>query len=275
MTDPTSTPAATQKYVQEHGLSGLLGATPHPPPEDDGLSSSVDGSLAEALGPQWRDLVRLHHLIRTRRVTTVLEFGCGWSTAVMAHALQMNREDFGERVLDLRRNNAFELHLVDDMPDFVQVALSRCPPELLELIVPSVSPVNMTTFLGRICTEYQELPNIAPDFIYLDAPSQQAPTNSVDGITTDHPDRLPMSCDVLKIEHFLLPGTLLLVDGRTANARFLRANLQRDWLYRRDEAADVSTFELREPPLGRFNRRQIEFCLGKDWLDTIGQAERD
>ena len=29
-----------------------------------------------------------------------------------------------------------------------------------------------------------------------------------------------MAADILSIEHFLHPGTLIVIDGRTANARF-------------------------------------------------------
>jgi hypothetical protein len=74
-----------------------------------------------------------------------------------------------------------------------------------------------------------------------------------------------MACDILKLEHFLLPGTLVLTDGRTANARFLKANLQREWRHEHDEEGDVHYFEMIEEPLGKWNRRQIEFCLGADW----------
>ena len=123
----------------------------------------------------------------------------------------------------------------------------------------------MTTFGDRIATEYEVLPNVCPDLIYLDGPSQSSAVGEVNGISTRHPDRLPMSCDILKIEHFLLPGTLIVVDGRTANARFLKANLQREWRHEHDEEGDVHYFEMIEEPLGKWNRRQIEFCLGADW----------
>ena len=46
-----------------------------------------------------------------------------------------------------------------------------------------------------------------------------------------HPDRMPMAADILAFERFLLPGTLIVVDGRGANARFLKTNLQRNWEY--------------------------------------------
>ena len=57
----------------------------------------------------------------------------------------------------------------------------------------------------------------------------------------------------------------MLTDGRTANARFLKANLQREWRYEHDEDGDVHYFEMIEEPLGKWNRRQIELCLGADW----------
>lgn len=256
------------EYVRACGLEDLLG------PNSDlvrrGEYEAVDQNMTAALGAQWTDLVRLHQLVRKRRVTTILEFGCGWSTLVLAHALRMNRDEFSLEVRSvLRRSNAFELHVVDDMPNYLAVAKERLPSSLAELTVFSSSEVHMTTFGGRICTEYQTLPNICPDFVYLDAPSQYSVHGSRNGITTAHPDRVPMACDLLKIEHFLLPGTLIVVDGRTANARFLRSNLQRSWRYEHDQEGDVHYLELAEPPLGKYNRAQIEFCLGAEWLTRL------
>ena len=80
-----------------------------------------------------------------------------------------------------------------------------------------------------------------------------------------------MSSDLLKMEHFFLPGTLFLVDGRTANARFLKSNLQRNWAHTHDPDSDIHTFELIEPPLGDLNKKQIEFCLGSKWLQRAGK----
>ena len=82
------------------------------------------------------------------------------------------------------------------------------------------------------------MPNICPDLIYLDGPDQFSARGSVRGITTTHQDRMPMSGDILSFEHFLQPGTLIVVDGRTANARFLVSNLQRQWAYFHSEEFD-------------------------------------
>jgi len=72
---------------------------------------------------------------------------------------------------------------------------------------------------------------------------------------------MPMSCDILKIEHFLTPGTIILIDGRTANARFLKSNFQRNWKYIHDKKNDQSIFLLNEDSLGYVNNAQLNFYL--------------
>jgi len=258
-------------YVKENQLDRLLSSEIVPVKKS--IYESVDPKVTAPKSPEWDDLVRMHRLIRTRKVTTILEFGCGYSTAVFADAIEKNRLEFGEFVTaNLRRSNAFEVHSVDDMSKYMRIAKKRLPMHLKSRVHFTQADVVMTTFAGRICTEYSSLPNICPDFIYLDAPSQDSAIGQISGISTRHPDRLPMSCDLLKIEHFLLPGTIILVDGRSANARFLCTNFQRNWKYQHDVVNDAHVFELSEEPLGRYNKAQIEFCLGKNWLSSIATS---
>ena len=33
---------------------------------------------------------------------------------------------------------------------------------------------------------------------------------------------MPMQCDILKIEYYLIPGTIIIADGRAANSKFLK-----------------------------------------------------
>ena len=117
----------------------------------------------------------------------------------------------------------------------------------------------MTTFNGRISTEYLKHPRVNPDFIFLDGPDQFSPKGSVRGLSTNHPDRMPMAADILTLEHFLIPGTLIIVDGRTANARFLKSNFQRDWDYSYFPEFDQHFFELVEEPLGPYNKDYLDF----------------
>ena len=68
-----------------------------------------------------------------------------------------------------------------------------------------------------------------------------------------------MSCDIIKYEHFLTPGTIIVIDGRMANVRFLKANFQRNWSYHYYEKIEMSVFYLNEKPLGKPNSIQLDF----------------
>lgn len=213
------------------------------------------------------DLIRLHYLIISRKVTTVLEFGGGKSSIAIDNALQFNKINLGDVVKkDLRRSNPFECHSIDNNENWIEITKNSHD---FKNVTFHHCPCSLDTFNSRVCTYYHGIPNISPDFIYLDGPDQSSPTGSVRGFNTNHPDRVPMAADILAIEHFLLPGTLIAIDGRTANARFLKTNFQRNWEHSYFEAYDQHFFELKEAPLGRYNLKQIQFCLGQEWIDSL------
>jgi predicted O-methyltransferase YrrM len=54
----------------------------------------LSAGLNEEIPPKWDDLVRLYKLIRDRKPFQILEFGSGFSTVVMAHALKQNWNDY-------------------------------------------------------------------------------------------------------------------------------------------------------------------------------------
>ena len=215
------------------------------------------------------DLIRLHYLVTSRKVSTILEIGVGKSTIVFDDAIENNKVNYQDYVENnLRRSNAFECHSLDNNEKWINETKKLNP--FIKNVIFHYSPCRVTTINNnQICTLYDELPNICPDLIYLDAPDQFSPIGNVRGISTNSPDRLPMSADILSFEHFLLPGTLIVIDGRTANARFLKSNLQRNWEYHYSIEFDQHFFELKEMPLGIYNQRQIEFCLGSDWVSQI------
>tara|TARA_B110000444_G_C18734328_1_gene544846 strand:- start:207 stop:1028 length:822 start_codon:yes stop_codon:yes gene_type:complete len=220
---------------------------------------SVDEYNKVPFSSEYDDLIRLHYLVLSRKVTTVLEFGVGKSSIVFDNALRINKvlyEDFCKK--NLRRGNLFECHSIDNNEDWINSVKKKYNTELVTI---SYSDCIVSEFNNRICTLYENIPNICPDLIYLDAPDQFSPKGNVRGISTNHTDRLPMSGDILCFENFLLPGTLIVVDGRTANAIFLKNNLQRDWKYYYSEIYDQHFFELNEKPLGPYNKRQLDFCL--------------
>jgi len=228
---------------------------------------NVDSETNIPCSAELDDLIRLHYLVTSRKVTTILEFGVGKSSIMFDHALEQNKIKYSDFVQkNLRRSNPFECHSVDNNEKWIEVTKSTNPS--IKNVTFHCCPCYVSSFNDRICTLYDNVPNICPDLIYLDAPDQYSPIGDVRGISTNHPDRVPMAADILTFEHFLLPGTLIVVDGRTANARFLETNLQRNWIYNYSKEYDQHFFELSEKPLGIYNQKQIEFCLGSELLNT-------
>lgn len=225
-----------------------------------GIYELVDPNNKISFPPELDDLIRLHFLTRSRKVATILEFGVGSSTVVFADAMKKNKEEFGEFIkANIRRVNLLEIHSVDNDEVWIDRCKRNFPANLLDFAYFHFSEAEMTTFNGRACTMYEKLPNICPDLIYLDGPSQFNIKNNIRGISTASVDRLPMSADILLFEPFLLPGALIVVDGRTANARFLKNNLQRNWEYKHFIDEDIHIFELIEEPLGRLNAKMLDF----------------
>lgn len=217
--------------------------------------------------PVHADLCRLHWLCASRKAFAVLEFGSGFSTVAMAHAMRLLHGRFGDWARQNSRvEKPFHVHAVEEEPRFVDITRRRLGADLAGFARISHSSVEPFCHDSRLTTIYARLPNVASDLIYLDGPSQYATTREVHGTSFASRERMPMSSDILRIEFFLEPGTLVVVDGRTANARFLRSYLKRNWIYRHLPDGDIHLFELQEEPLGRLNRAKLEFCLGGKWL---------
>jgi len=219
---------------------------------------SVDPTNLTPFMPELDDLIRLHYLIRKRKVRTVMEFGIGKSSSVFIDALSKNKTQYGTYVSDnLRCSTPFELHCIENNAGWLSIVEERHKNN--EIFHPHLCPLEVSTFCDRLCTYYHNLPNIRPDFIYIDGPDQFSAGGSVRGLSTNHKDRMPMAADVLVIEHFLEPGTMILLDGRTANARFLKANFQRNWIHSHFSEFDQHIFELVEEPLGKWNKAALQF----------------
>ena len=117
----------------------------------------------------------------------------------------------------------------------------------------------MTLLNNKICTQYKKVPLCNPDFIYLDGPDQFKVKKDINGISTRHKDMMPMVSDILKFEYFYTPGTIIVLDGRAANAKFLKDHFKRKWKYILDKKNDQHIFYLTDPVLGKYNKLQLEF----------------
>lgn len=231
-------------------------------PQERGVYDSVSGKVETAIPADIEDLVRLHQLIRQRKSFTVLEFGVGFSTIIIADALKKNQADWQalEEIPKIRNRFAFQCFSVDTSAKWIEKSRERLPAELKDYVHFQESRVEIGTHNGQLCHFYQNLPDIVPDFIYLDGPDPNAVEGNINGLTFQCSERTVMSGDLLLMEPILLPGTFVLIDGRTNNARFLQNNFKRNFEIIWDRSGDVTTMELKEERLGKYN------LLGSDFF---------
>ena len=121
---------------------------------------------------------------------------------------------------------------------------------------------------GQVCSLFRNFPQHTSDFIYLDGPACNQVKKSVRGFHGRFGNLetygLPMSGDLLTVENWLWPGTIIVVDGRGANAAFLRDNFQRNWNYRLDTEVDQHIFYLDEKPWGKYS--ELLLTLKQPWI---------
>ena len=223
-------------------------------------------NVDEPFVPELDDLYNLYKYVLMNKRITVLEFGSGWSTLMFSLALKKLRDEYSDKVKSLRRNNPFELFVVENEKKYLKITKDRIKKfnKLLKIKNPIkinyfFSEVEMTLSNNIICTQYKKLPTCNPDFIYLDGPGLFNVKGDVNGISTRHKDMMPMVSDILKFEYFYTPGTIIVIDGRASNAIFLKNNFKRNWKYLNDKKNDQHIFYLDDPLLGKFNKLQLKF----------------
>ena len=221
-------------------------------------TETVEGELVYP--PQVDDLYSLYTKIRNNNVVAILEFGSGWSTLALAKALDENRLSHQMYVKEnIRHPNPFALMTVDASEKFQAVALNRIPSNLNEtIIIPVTTQVHMTTVNGQICHLYDFIPPFTADFIYLDGPDCDQVGGDVNGFSVNfgsgsYSYGLPMSADLILMEPYFWPGTLIIIDGRGINANLLKNNFRRNWEYDFNKDLDQHSFQLVEEPVGRIS----------------------
>jgi hypothetical protein len=196
--------------------------------------------------PDIEDLVILHKLIIKHKITSVMEFGAGYSTIIMAEAIFRNFKKFKFK----QRKNCGVHSCETNTKYYNKLKVSK---NLKSLIKIYNSNVIMTKFNSRFCTAYKKIPKINPQLIYLDGPDLYSVKNDISNYSTNFDECVPISADILMIEPFLLPGTLIVIDGRQSNVRFLENNFQRKWKKKVFKNIDLTIFVLKEKPLGKVN----------------------
>lgn len=212
-------------YLRRHGAHDALR-------DDLGLMRAVPA-----------DLAHLHWQVRRRKPAVALEFGSGRSTIAIAHALRRNHLEAGP---DAPRPH---LHSVETDPDWARRTLAALPPELAPYATVSHSRVSAGLHDDRLVSFHDTLPNIVPDFVYLDGPTAATIEGSQNGLSFVPETggyRHQAAADMLRYESTLLVGFFMVVDSRYTNMHFLRGALSRRYRFRWNRVFGWSTFELME-----------------------------
>lgn len=156
-----------------------------------------------AIPPDAIDLMYLYRQIVLRRPGTVLEFGSGCSTIVIAKALA-----------DLRRLGlpTAVFHSVEADADWLRISQDSLPGALRPYVAFHHCPAVPADDHDQPGWRHLGLPRCAPDFVYLDGPALT-------------PER-PVAVDVVDLEPYLPARFAMVVDGRRQNVEFLRRNLR-------------------------------------------------
>jgi hypothetical protein len=233
-----------QNYIQESGLKKYLDAF------------IEFGDAAQKIMYNEDDISYIHKAIRKRKPFTTLEFGVGFSTLTIAHALMLNELEFVKlaEMPKLRNSKMFKHYVVDTNEFWLNNTKSKFPKDLEKFVEFHHSDTYITSLNNlQICSLYKQIPDVVPEFIYLDGPDPKDVVGNINGLSFQCQERTVISGDLLLMESTFLPGTFILIDGRTNNVRFLKNNFKRNYEFTWDKKYDRSTFELVEEKLGRHN----------------------
>jgi len=175
------------------------------------------------------DLYNLHKLVIERKPKCILEFGVGFSTLVLCHALMENEQG--------------HLYTVDTSEEWIENTRTKLPDDAPVNLVHSTATARVMN--GEFCHTFDNLPDVSPNMVYLDGPYGPDVQGAVNGISFNGTPRRPeVSADMLLLESTLPATFILVVDGRDCNREFLRRNLKWNYKIKNNPALKYSTFEL-------------------------------
>ncbi len=209
------------------------------------------------LRPDLEDLYFIHNFIIINKRINILEIGTGWSSYVISNAHAYLLKKYNKQVKKSEFLNP-NYTILDNNKKYLKISKDRNKIINNKYVNYFYSKVEMTEFNNRYCTRFINFPKINPEFIYLDGPSQYGVSENKNfSFNTDSKELMPMVSDILKIEHFLSSGTVIISDGRKANINFLIKNFQRKWIIK--NYSDRSILLLNDKPLGFKNQQKINF----------------
>ena len=185
------------------------------------------------ISPSFPDLANLFQLIRDRRPRVVLELGIGFSTMVIAEALRQN----------LSKHRApGHLFTVDAQASWIENTQAKIPENLRAFITIQFSTISARLMEGTLCHAYDNLPDISPNFIYVDGPEGLEVEGAINGLGFSQ-GRSVISVEPLLYESTAPLDYFILVDGRWETCRFLSLHLKGKYRHQRFVSRKVETFE--------------------------------
>lgn len=256
-------------YIKEFQIDKIIKKLPEDEikSENNELYKTSSNNQFKPYDIKLNDLCRLHWITLSRKPVNILELGSGFSTSIFADALLILKKYYEKWAnTNIRSDKKFHIYSIDESSYFLNLTKKRIKNKYSKFITFLYSSVDLIKYDNKFATVYNNLPNITPDLIYIDGPSVYATTKKINGFSIASANRMPMSSDVLSFEFFLKPGCIILVDGRTQNARFLKEYLKRNWKYMHNFEGDYHIFELQEEPLGKLNKSELIKLKNNEWL---------
>lgn len=166
------------------------------------LIAEIDVQRPKALKPDCLDLLYLHELITTHKPKLVIEYGSGWSTYVLAHALQRNKNG--------------KLISIDGDKHWANVNTQALPSRFQDICEIRYSQPTIQVLNNQAVYIHDYMPSDIPDIVYVDGPACSSPV-------------VPVSADALMLEERMEPGALVVVDGRHDNVLCFSQQWKRPW----------------------------------------------
>jgi len=160
-------------------------------------------------------------LVRQRKPTTVLEFGSGCSTLVMTLGLAHNAREGG------RAGRLYSVDAVEFWANATQKALPHDLRTICETLYARALETVRDSVSGWV---HAAVPDIAPDFVYLDGPPLE--------------EGRAVAFDLLDLEPRFGRRFALVVDGRSENVAFLHRHFARRYRLTDRPVSNNSFFEL-------------------------------
>jgi len=174
----------------------------------------------EAIEPAWQDLWFLHNWVKEKKPQTILEFGSGCSTVVMAHALWHNRRGW--------------IDSVEDRLEWLSETQKITPSYLSAISTIYHCNVSLEEYEGQSVLRYWPSFPTKPDFIFLDGPVSF--------------EKASVTINPLELEPSFPKGFTMIVDARAPTVSFYIKYFKRHYRWTRIRGIDngLSIFELLE-----------------------------